>query len=182
MPFEFEHILDPFLEFHLIDGFGEEVVGTGRDGAFDVAKFAQGGHHEDDDLGRLGILFELSTDLEAAEFRHHDVEQDQVRIEAGNFVERILAIDCHFGLAIDIDEIGLHQFAIGGIIIRDKDAAGIVHETFPCESLTKSDGGQPCGGDGELFGQFADIASNLLVDGGIVGVLEGVDNPVTDLG
>ena len=71
----------------------------------------------------LGVGLELLADLEAAELRHHDVEQDQVGLERGDLVERVAAVDGHGDLAVEPAQIGLQQFDVGLIVVGDQNSA-----------------------------------------------------------
>ena len=69
---------DAQQQLGLVDRLGQEVVGAGLDGAVDVAGLVEGGDHEDGDVARRRVRREALAHLEAADLRHHDVEQDQV--------------------------------------------------------------------------------------------------------
>ena len=73
---------DPAEQLDLVDRLGEEVVGAGLDAALEVAGLVQGGDHQDGDVLRRRVGPEPLADLEAAELRHHHVEQDQVGLAA----------------------------------------------------------------------------------------------------
>ena len=45
--------------------------------------------------------------FETAQFGHHHVKQNQIWLETGHFVERILAVDGDFSIAIDVGQVGL---------------------------------------------------------------------------
>ncbi len=40
-----------------------------------------------------GLDFQFFANFESAELGHHDIEQNQISLKAGNLIKRILAID-----------------------------------------------------------------------------------------
>src|SRR5258708_6938705 len=50
-----EKAFDAREKFEFVDRFGEEVVGSGFDAAFDVAKLVEGGDHNDGDVAGFGV-------------------------------------------------------------------------------------------------------------------------------
>src|SRR5207253_744779 len=104
------------------EGLDEVVVGTGvaASGAIDVG--AAGGQHDDFDGRRLGLVFQVATDLEAIELGHVDVEQDQLGpLLAGNLqgffaVSRVQQVEV-FGA-----ERGSDQPPQARIIVREQHA------------------------------------------------------------
>ena len=56
--------------------FYEIIVGTEGFGAFLVTILAKGGEHNDLDVGGLGSVAEDIEDIKAADFRHHNVENN----------------------------------------------------------------------------------------------------------
>ena len=61
-------------------GFDEIVVYTEGLGAFFVAVLAEGGQHDDLEVGGLGRVAKDVEDIETADFGHHDVEDDEVGV------------------------------------------------------------------------------------------------------
>ena len=112
-----------FSSSTLLTGLLEKIVGAGIDGPFDVAQFVQRGNHQDHDRARGRIVLELLANLEAAQLGHHHVQENQIGLEAGHFVERVAAIDGDGDIAIDAGQKGFEQFDIGRIVVGDKDSA-----------------------------------------------------------
>ena len=75
----------------VLDRLGEEIIGAGLEPAHPVLLLAQGGDHDDRNMGGLGRLPEPTADLEAVHARHHDVEQHDVGALGLHLVERFLA-------------------------------------------------------------------------------------------
>ena len=63
------------------------------------------------------------ANFEAAELGHHDVEQDQVRVELGDFRQRIFSVDRDCRLDVQPAEIRLEQLDVGLVVVGDEDAA-----------------------------------------------------------
>src|SRR4029079_17238663 len=92
---QLEHVVDPLEQCGVVHVLRQKVVGAGLDSTLNVAELVQRGDHQNHDVTSGRIALELLADFEAAGFRHHDVEEHQMRLEGGNFIERVLPIDCH---------------------------------------------------------------------------------------
>src|ERR1044071_7261969 len=95
-----QHVFDSLEKLSLIYRFGQKVIGSRLDGSLDVAQLIQRGDHENHDVAGSRIALELFTNLEAAQLGHHDIEQDQMRMERFDFVKRILPVNGHRSLDI----------------------------------------------------------------------------------
>ena len=77
--FEARERAHPREEGHVVDGFAEEIVGSGFQAADPVVDVAERRDHDDRDVAGLGIGFQPLAGLEAVHPRHHHVQQDNVR-------------------------------------------------------------------------------------------------------
>ena len=80
-----------------------------------------------------GIALELLADFEAAELRHHDVEQNQMRLERRDLVERVLPIDRHGRLDVQSARYASSSSTLGSLssAIRMRLLSGLVaHRAF----------------------------------------------------
>ena len=68
------------------------------------------------------VAFELLADFEAAELRHHDIEQDEMRLERRHFVQRILAIDRDGRFDIETCQIRFEQLDVRLVVVGDQNA------------------------------------------------------------
>lgn len=116
-----EEGFDASAEFDAVDGFGEEVVGAGFDGAFDVADFGEGGDHDDGDVACVGCFFEFFAELEAGHAGHHDVEEDEVGGALFDGAEGVEAVGGGADGAAEFFEVGLEEFEILFVVVDDED-------------------------------------------------------------
>ena len=75
-----------------VDGLGHVVVGTGVEAEHLVVGGGLGGDEDDRQHGGLVGAAQGLADLVAAEPRHHDVEQDQVRALRGDDLEAAVTV------------------------------------------------------------------------------------------
>lgn len=115
---------DPCHEFEAIDGLGEEVVGPGIDGSFDIANFIQCRHHDDGDVTEFSIRFDFFADLKAAHAGHHDVEDDDVGVDVGDALHGFEAVARGDDGARHVIEIGLKKFEVLFVVVDQKDGRG----------------------------------------------------------
>ena len=70
-----------------------------------------------------GSALQHAADLEAAELGHHDVQQEQVRLELGHLLQRFVAVVGRGDFAIDLGQVGLQQLDVGLVVVGDQDFA-----------------------------------------------------------
>jgi len=117
-----EHGADADEQLVLLDRFGNEVVGADVGGALHVAGLVQGRDHEDRYVVGRGVGAEALAHLEAAEARHHDVEQNQVGLPGCDLLQRLFAVGRGAQLVATIAQVGLQQLHPLGVVVGDKDA------------------------------------------------------------
>src|SRR5262249_35691226 len=115
---------DAQQQFAFVDGLGDKVVGAGLDGTLDVAGVIEGGDHDDADVARGRVGAQALADLEAADLRHHDVEEDQVGLPGGDLVQRFLAVGGGADVVTAVAEVRLDQLDALRVVVGDEDARG----------------------------------------------------------
>jgi hypothetical protein len=68
-----------------------------------------------------GVGLQFAADLETRQFRHHDVQQDQVGLGIGHAVERFLAVKGCDHAAAQFVEVRLEEFYVLLGVVRDED-------------------------------------------------------------
>ena len=112
---------------HLVKGFGEIILRAQFD-PFDHA--AQIGHGRDDDhrnVAPFGLGLQLAQNLKAIHLRHHNIEQDQIRLFRGHLRQRLSPIGRADGGIAQIVEFLLQGINIKGFVIDDQDFGRLVH-------------------------------------------------------
>ena len=66
-----------------IERLGQIILGAGFDAAHDAVDLVERGNHDDRDVAGLLRRLEPAQHLEAAHFRHDEIEQDEVELLAG---------------------------------------------------------------------------------------------------
>ena len=64
------------LQFQAMDGLRQEVVAAGFDGLGDVARLVERRDHQHGDVARGLVLLQPLANFVAAQFGHHNVEQN----------------------------------------------------------------------------------------------------------
>jgi hypothetical protein len=72
--------LYPRDERQLIDRLGQIFVGARFEAGHDILAVRLGGDQDDRHEGKARVVLEAAADLDAVDFRHHYVNQDQVRV------------------------------------------------------------------------------------------------------
>ena len=78
---------DPGQDHREIDRLGDVVIGAQLEGFDDVLALVPRGHHDDRQRGGFGVPAKDAEDVQAAPFRHHDVQEDHVegmRLDQGH--------------------------------------------------------------------------------------------------
>ena len=63
-----------------VEGLGQIILGAGFDAADDAVKFVEGGNHDDGNVAGMLRRLEPAQHLEAAHFRHDEIEQDEIEL------------------------------------------------------------------------------------------------------
>ena len=79
--FKCQHVLDSLLKRQPVDGLGEKIVRTRVNGSLDVAQFIKRRDHQDHDVLQFRVALDLLTHFKPTELGHHDVQQNQIRLE-----------------------------------------------------------------------------------------------------
>ncbi len=108
-------------EFELVDRFGEEVIRTGLDAAFDIAQFVECGDHNDGNPTGFRVCFELFADFEAGHAGHHDVQQNHIGFDLLDNRERLEAVGSGENLTGEYFKVSLKEFEILLVVIHDKN-------------------------------------------------------------
>src|SRR5262249_6077050 len=61
------------------------------------------------------------ADLIAADFRHHDIEQNHVGLRVGDRIERLLAVVDHLDLVALLSQIGVEELAVLMVVVGDQN-------------------------------------------------------------
>jgi len=119
---------DPRQHDGRADGLGDVVHGPEFQPLGFIAHFGLGGQEDDGDVTRGGIGLESSADLIAVHFRHHDIEQNQVRggIRAGDSQRALTAVG-DFDLVFVLEQ-AAHQCQVVRDIVNHQHT-GLVTES-----------------------------------------------------
>ena len=80
------------VEQRPVDRLGDEIGGAGLVGAVDRLGIVQPGDHQHGHMGAIGALARLHAGGEAVDPRHHRVQEDQLRLQLVDEVERLQAV------------------------------------------------------------------------------------------
>ena len=109
-----------------LTGLGQVVVGARLDAANDGRSLIEGRDHDHRQSLEAGITFHVGQHLIAVEARHHEVEQDQVEIPAGQHVQGLFAAFRHRHLVTVGEQSPAQEVAVGFDIVDHQDAAGLL--------------------------------------------------------
>ena len=84
--------VDAGEKFVGIEGLGDIINGAEFKAAHDVLGVGFSGEKDDGDFAPLGIGSDLAAGFETVHFRHHDIEEDEVGLEAGEKFEGLPAV------------------------------------------------------------------------------------------
>ncbi len=119
---------DPCHQRHLVDRLGQIFVSARLEPGYDVLGVRFGGAQDDRRERHRGVVLDPLADLDAVDLRHHDVEQDQVRLQLLGGGERLLTI----GSLLEVIALRLeprHQdVAVGLVVVDDEDTRRFVHD------------------------------------------------------
>lgn len=99
-------------------GFDEVIVDTEGFGAFFVGFLAEGGQHDDLEVGGFRGITEDVEDVEAADFGHHNIEEDQFWLVRKGGGEGVFPV----GDAANVEAFGLEAGYVNigeGVIVLD---------------------------------------------------------------
>ena len=122
-----QHRLDPGGERGLVDRLGQIFVGARLEPGDDVLAVGLRGDQDDRRERQIGIGLDLPAGFDAVDLRHHDVEQDQIRMMLPGGGDRLLAIGRFDELVALPPEAGAEDVAIGLIVVDDENARWLVH-------------------------------------------------------
>ena len=109
------------MQLLAVDRLGEIARRAERHAA---AVLIQDRHHDDRNLGELGVLPQRGQDRPAVEIGHHHVERNCDRPQfLGELQSLQPARGGHDGKSFGLEMIR-NQFARGGIVVDDEDAIG----------------------------------------------------------
>ena len=117
---------DARIQFGHVDWLVKEIVGSGFDAADAMTLIRQAGDKNDGNQARLRARFDFVTDFEAIAAGHHDVEENQVRIERRTGVEGVISVAGRAHVIFLPPQQQLQAAAHVNIVIDDKDFP--VHE------------------------------------------------------
>jgi hypothetical protein len=124
---EIEEALDGGEEGFGIDGFGEVVVHAAFEATFTGMGFAEGGEGNDGCAGEVLLGFAVSEVLgcgEAVHFWHLNIEEDEVEVLVGGFIEAFLAASGGGGSELfAFEEVG-QDALVEEVVIDDEDEGG----------------------------------------------------------
>ncbi len=109
-------------EFFVVPGLLDEVFGAGADGVDDVVDGAEGGDHDDRQLGVHGG--DAGEEIDAGLAGEGEVEEEEIEVVAGEDVEALGAVGGHGDVEAFEDEEGFEGLADAGLIVNDEDACG----------------------------------------------------------
>src|SRR5439155_21978571 len=84
-----QHGIDPGDEVERVEGLGDVVLDAELHAPLDVAALGPGGHEDDGDGGRLGILAQSPGHLVAGHAGHHHVEYENIREDGPGLFEAL---------------------------------------------------------------------------------------------
>ena len=79
-PLEPDQTSHPGHQRLVLDRFGQEVIGARLQSPQPFGGFAKCGDHDHGNVQRRGVVLQPAATLEAVHSRHHDVEQDEIRL------------------------------------------------------------------------------------------------------
>ena len=99
------------------------VVGAQLQADDAVLDLALGGEHDD---GHVGVVADGAADTLARDAREHEVEDDQVEVVLGEFLQRLLAVaDGGYPIVLALKICG-YGIADGLLVLHQQDAPGFV--------------------------------------------------------
>ncbi len=115
---------DPRRQFQFIHRLRQKIIRSRLHRLLDVRHFVQRGHHDHRDVSRLFLLLQSLAHLVPAQLRHHDVQQDQIRLFVHDTLQRRHPVVSHVYLIPLTCQISLQQFAVLLIVIHNQNARG----------------------------------------------------------
>jgi hypothetical protein len=115
---------DPRHQRHLVEGLRDVVVAAGVEADHHVLDARSRGQQQDRD--RPGGLVTLQTPrhLDSVYSRHHDIEQEQVRMTLAGLVERLLAVPGGFDIvSLRLQACGDDIEVLGNIVHHQDEGA-----------------------------------------------------------
>jgi hypothetical protein len=113
----------PRPQQHGVEGLGQVVLGAEFDPFHHVVQVGQGRDHDDRNPPQPGIGLDPGQGLEAVQFRHHGVEQDQVEALGRQQVQGQEAVLGHRGAVALPLQVAAQQFPVGLAVVHHQDGS-----------------------------------------------------------
>ena len=110
-------------------------VGAGVEASHDILGIGLCRHQDNGHEGKRSVAFEAAANLDTIEFRHHDIEQNEVWKQCFRRIERLLAIGRLAQLIALRGEPLRKDVTVGFVVVDDQNARWIVHEPCPRSEL-----------------------------------------------
>ena len=111
----------------MLDRLGEIVVSARIESGNDVSRIGFGREQDDGDEAQRRIRLQAPCHRDAVEFRHHDVEEDEVGIARLGLGQCLLAVDCGNDFVAMVLQPHRHDFEVLRCIVDDEDARRRMH-------------------------------------------------------
>jgi hypothetical protein len=126
-----QHRAHPGEEGGVLEGLRQVVVAAGVESRDDVAGVGLRRHEDHRDRLEPGVALELAHDRDAVELRHHDVEEDQVRLELAGAGEPFLAVGCGLDLVAVRLEAHAQDLEVLRRVVDGEDEGRLAHGARP---------------------------------------------------
>src|SRR5262249_21124831 len=113
---ELERCCNTGHQLRLVHRFREKIVSARLNAGDAIGLGIQRRHDDNGDEPRLFLVFEEPTDREAVHYRHHHVQQNQIRRFGSHFLEGLLAVRRTDGLVPEICQLLLSIIHIERLI------------------------------------------------------------------
>src|SRR5210317_1627905 len=121
---------DAGFQYLVVDGLGDVVHSTQLEPPDNIIVLAHGGEKYDGDIPGALIAFQAPAHFQAVDFRHHDVEQDQVGGIVGNSdIERVLAADRNHDLVV-VFQGSDGKSDVRGNVVYNQYAMHVISQSF----------------------------------------------------
>jgi hypothetical protein len=123
-PLEPDQTAHPGHQRLVLDRFGQEVIGPRLQSPQSLGGFAERGDHYHGNVQRRRVILQPAATLEPVHPRHHDVEQDEIRLPLMRHAERLEPILGTGDLKVLGRKLGFQQAGVGRHIVDDQDPGG----------------------------------------------------------
>ena len=118
----FQRGADTCLQQYRVERFRQVVIRSHFDAFDDAVHFIEGGYHDNRDVTEFRAGFQFFQYLESVNARHHDIEQDDIKILLANLPQGFFAIADIGHLTILLLQSAAEQIAVHIIIVNDEDS------------------------------------------------------------